>query len=129
MTNNYNTLPPQNIVEKTMEALTEHGFLPEFVPTGKEALKRINQIIPAGASVMNGGSRTLQEIGFTQQLKEKITPGTISTIQFLPRKILRNRRPSENRQLSLITILEAFTPSLKVESFLLPRHPGVKFRI
>lgn len=74
MTNNYNTLPPQNIVEKTMEALTEHGFLPEFVPTGKEALKRINQIIPAGASVMNGGSRTLQEIGFTQQLKEKNHP-------------------------------------------------------
>jgi hypothetical protein len=39
------------------------------VETGKEALAKILKLIPAGASVMNGSSRTLEEIGFLEYLK------------------------------------------------------------
>jgi L-lactate utilization protein LutB len=66
----FNELASQDIINKTEKALTECGFLPEFVKTKAEALERIKAFIPAGASVMNGSSRTLEEIGFVEYLKE-----------------------------------------------------------
>lgn len=66
----YNTLASAEIVETTSKALTEHGFKPERVATKEAALKRIIELIPAGASVMNGASRTLEEIGYIAHLKE-----------------------------------------------------------
>lgn len=56
-------------MKKTMEALKERGWLPELVATRTEALARIKALIPTGASVMNGSSRTLEEIGFVDFLK------------------------------------------------------------
>lgn len=66
----YDTLASENTINKTMKALGERGFLPELVPSRAEALSRIKELIPAGASVMNGSSRTLEEIGFVAYLKE-----------------------------------------------------------
>jgi L-lactate utilization protein LutB len=66
----YNVLAPQDIVEKTMKALSERGLLPELVTDRAQALERIKQLIPARASIMNGASRTLEEIGFVQYLKD-----------------------------------------------------------
>lgn len=39
------------------------------VETGAEALEKIKELIPAGASVMNGASVTLEQIGFIDYLK------------------------------------------------------------
>jgi len=66
----YDTLAPVDSVSKTMGALTDRGFLPESVASGAEALSRIKELVPARASVMNGSSRTLDEIGFVQYLKD-----------------------------------------------------------
>ncbi len=66
----YDNLAPHDVVEKTMAALKERGYLPEFVATRTEALARIKDFIPANAPVMNGSSRTLEEIGFVQYLKD-----------------------------------------------------------
>ena len=66
----YDTLAPVDSINKTIQALTERGFLPESVASGAEALSRIKELIPVGASVMNGSSRTLGEIGFVQYLKD-----------------------------------------------------------
>ena len=66
----YDKLSASAVVEATMKALTEHGFLPESVANGAEALARIKALIPAGVSVMNGSSTTLQEVGFVDYLKE-----------------------------------------------------------
>ena len=66
----YDTLAPVDSINKTIEALTERGFLPESVTSGSEALSKIKELIPAGVSVMNGSSRTLDEIGFVQYLKD-----------------------------------------------------------
>lgn len=52
-----------------MDALTERGHLPELVATRTDALARIKELIPNGASVMNGSSRTLDEIGLIAYLK------------------------------------------------------------
>jgi L-lactate utilization protein LutB len=67
---NYDTLASKDSIQKTITALKERGHLPELVETRAEALQRIKELIPQGASVMNGSSRTLEEIGFVDYLKE-----------------------------------------------------------
>lgn len=69
MTKTFNVLAAKEVIEKTEKSLTEHGFLPEFVETGADALARIKELVPKGASIMNGSSRTLEEIGFIDYLK------------------------------------------------------------
>jgi hypothetical protein len=65
----YNSLASKDIAEKTAEALRAHNFKPQILASGEEALAYIKSAIPQGASVMNGASRTLQQIGYIDYLK------------------------------------------------------------
>lgn len=65
----YTTLASKETVEKTIAALKERNVVAELVPTKADALARITTLIPAGASVTSGASRTLDEIGFTDLMK------------------------------------------------------------
>ncbi len=66
---NYDTIPSTDIIEKTAEALRERG-MEVFIATNRvEALAKIKELIPKGASVNNGSSRTLEEIGLLDYLK------------------------------------------------------------
>jgi L-lactate utilization protein LutB len=65
----YNQIASDESINKTMAALKEHGMEAEVVATGAEALARIKELIPSGASVMNGASRTLEQIGYIDYLK------------------------------------------------------------
>jgi YkgG family uncharacterized protein len=56
-------LPDHETVEKTVNALRANGFKAEAVPNRVAALERIRQLIPNGAEVMTGSSKTLEEIG------------------------------------------------------------------
>jgi L-lactate utilization protein LutB len=67
---NYDTLASKDTIQKTMTALKERGHWPELVETRSDALQKIKELIPQGVSVMNGSSRTLEEIGFVDYLKE-----------------------------------------------------------
>lgn len=66
----YTTLATGDTLTRTREALENHNFRTEVVATREEALARLKELIPANASVMNGSSRTLEEIGFVEYLKE-----------------------------------------------------------
>src|ERR1043166_665894 len=61
---NYAALPTPERVQRTLEAVKKRGINAELVETKEAALSRIQEIIPAEAVVMTGGSVTLQEIGF-----------------------------------------------------------------
>lgn len=65
----YEQLAPKEIVTKTAEALHANGIEPFVVGNGAAALAKIKAFIPKGASVMNGASRTLEQIGFVEYLK------------------------------------------------------------
>jgi len=65
----WDAVPTPQTVAKTLDALRAHGFKAESVPDRKAALDRIVSIVPNGAEVMTGASRTLDEIGFTDLLK------------------------------------------------------------
>lgn len=65
----YTQLASQEIIDTTVEALKGRRFTPMLVETGKDAFEMIQKLIPKGASVMNGSSVTLEEIGFVEYLK------------------------------------------------------------
>ena len=54
---------------KTVAALAERNIQAELIETKGDALAKIKELIPQGASVMNGASRTLEEIGYIDLLK------------------------------------------------------------
>ncbi len=65
----YNSLVSRETVEKTSAALNANNFKAILVNTKEEALEKIQELIPAGASVMNGASETLRQIGYLDLLK------------------------------------------------------------
>jgi L-lactate utilization protein LutC len=65
----YSTLASKESVAKTTEALAARGWLIATVETKEQALEEIKKRIPQGASVMNGSSTTLQQIGYIEYLK------------------------------------------------------------
>ena len=65
----YKTLATPETLTKTERALTANNFLPETLSTKETTLARIKELIPSGASVMNGSSTTLTQIGFVEYLK------------------------------------------------------------
>lgn len=67
---NYEKIASDSTIEKVVEALKARNIHAIVVDTKEEALKEIKKLIPAGASVMNGSSTTLKEIGFVDYLKE-----------------------------------------------------------
>lgn len=66
---NYDTLASEATLEKVKAGLAARNFEPIIVENGAEALEKIKELIPQGASVMDGASKTLEEIGFTDYLK------------------------------------------------------------
>ena len=63
-------LPSDETIERTVENLEANGFEVVVADSAAEALETLQSHIPAGVSVMNGHSTTLEEIGFAEQLTE-----------------------------------------------------------
>jgi len=61
-------LPDKETVDETIRALNAHGFRAELVPDRRAALEKVRSLIPNGAEVMTGSSRTLDEIGLVSAL-------------------------------------------------------------
>ncbi|HEX9721667.1 MAG TPA: lactate utilization protein [Candidatus Paceibacterota bacterium] len=66
---NYETLANPETIEKTINALALRGVEAVLVENRTEALEKVKSLVPVGASVMNGSSRTLEEVGFVDYLK------------------------------------------------------------
>jgi L-lactate utilization protein LutB len=66
---NYDILATDESIAKTIEALGKNGVEAMVVADKTEALAKIKELIPKGASVMNGSSTTLNQIGFIEYLK------------------------------------------------------------
>lgn len=64
----YAKLAAKESIEKVTTALTGRGYEVTLVKSGKDALEKIKNIVPQGASVMNGTSVTLEQIGYFDYL-------------------------------------------------------------
>jgi L-lactate utilization protein LutB len=56
-------------LETAVTNFTARNFHPHVVANGSEAIELIKTLIPLGSTIMNGASRTLEQIGFTELLK------------------------------------------------------------
>jgi len=65
----YDKLAPDDVLQETIKALKKKNVILSVVKNKIEALEKIKEIIPEGASVMNGSSTTLAQIGFIDYLK------------------------------------------------------------
>ena len=71
---NYDTLATQDMIDTLVKNAPEKGYEVLVVETGAEALAKIKELIPAGATVMNGSSTTLDQIGYINYLKSGTHP-------------------------------------------------------
>ncbi|MCE8424887.1 MAG: lactate utilization protein [Candidatus Methanoperedens sp.] len=90
----YDMLASKESIKKATEALKARNIIVELVDSRADALRRINQLIPAGKEVMTGGSTTLDEIGFTDLLKSGKHPW-----KNLKDKILSEKDPERQMEL------------------------------
>jgi len=88
----YNQLANKESLDKTIKALQEKGYNVLVTENGADALFKIKELIPQGASVMNGSSKTLEEVGFIDYLKTDAT-GWIN----LHEKILMEKDPAKQK--------------------------------
>ncbi|MFA7245173.1 MAG: LUD domain-containing protein [Candidatus Magasanikbacteria bacterium] len=65
----FETLKSSEVVDAVTKKLLEGDIVSFHVGSKTEALDKIKELIPAGASVMNGSSTSLNEIGFVDYLK------------------------------------------------------------
>lgn len=65
----WNAKPTDAVIARTVEAIKERGMEALVVEGKAAALAKLKELIPAGASVMEGSSTTLDEVGFTDYLK------------------------------------------------------------
>lgn len=61
----------QKLMEKTAEALRNNGFATQLACDGEDAVQRLLELIPYGATVGCGGSVTLNEIGIKHKLEQR----------------------------------------------------------
>ena len=66
----YNTIPNDAALAETVQNMQGRAFDVSVVDTREQALDAIIKMIPQGATVMNGSSTTLQEIGFVDYLQK-----------------------------------------------------------
>eukprot|EP01129_Flabellula_baltica_P008701 TRINITY_DN348_c0_g2_i1.p1 TRINITY_DN348_c0_g2~~TRINITY_DN348_c0_g2_i1.p1 ORF type:complete len:228 (+),score=70.41 TRINITY_DN348_c0_g2_i1:153-836(+) len=66
----YLSLASEESLEKTIAALQGFNYNVLVAENAEEALTKIKEVIPAGASMYNAGSTTLQQIGFTEYARE-----------------------------------------------------------
>lgn len=62
-------LASKESIDRVIAALTDHNIQTIVVSDRLQALAQVQTLIPSGASVVNGSSVTLQEIGYIDYLK------------------------------------------------------------
>ena len=67
---NWNTIPDQLVIEKTIQSLKANGIEAMVVDTGDAAKQKVLELIPEGSEVMTNTSVTADTIGLTSSINE-----------------------------------------------------------
>ncbi len=90
----YQTIATDEVISKAAQNLKERGVDTIVVENKEEALETIKKQIPSGASIMNGASITLEQIGFVDYLKSGAHPWSN-----LHERVLAEKDPAKQAQL------------------------------
>ena len=99
----YDTIPTTEVITKTVDALAKHHIEAIVVETKEEALAKIKELIPAGMSINNGSSRTLEEIGFIEYIKSGAHPWNN-----LHEAILKEADPARQAELRKLAVFSDY---------------------
>lgn len=91
--NNWETLANDEIVNQTANALTANGMKTFITQTAEEAKKKFFEILPAGASVMNMTSVTLNALGIAKEITES---GKYDSVR---NKLMKLDRKTQSREM------------------------------
>ncbi|MGB3019947.1 lactate utilization protein [Candidatus Roizmanbacteria bacterium] len=83
----------EEVVNKTIEALTKNGISAELVQTAEEAKNKLLSLIPEGAEVMTMTSITLEEAGLAKELNSS------SKYKSVRNKLASMNRDTEHREM------------------------------
>lgn len=64
----FDTIPTDEIINQTIEALKKNGIEAVVVNTGADAKSKLFEMIPASAEIMNNTSITMDQIGATEEI-------------------------------------------------------------
>ncbi len=92
----FDRLASDEQIAATQEALNAHNIQTVVVDTGEEARDYVLGLIPEGAEVYQGASRTLELIGVTKEIEES---GRYVAVRPLSRKLDRIKQNREWRKL------------------------------
>lgn len=99
----FDTLASQETIAKVTTNLMGKGYIVTTVPSSQEALETIKTLIQAGASIMNGSSKTLEQIGYIDYLKSGDHPWND-----LHAKILAEQDPQKQELLRRQSVLSDY---------------------
>lgn len=87
----YNTIPSDEIIKRTAEALRKRNIEVDIVDTKEEALERTLNLIPKGSEVFTSTSETLNQTGLLEALNNS---GDYESV----RNILNNNPSKEDKR-------------------------------
>lgn len=99
----YEELADEDVQNKTANALRERGYKVVLAQNADEALASIKSTVPSGASVMNGASVTLEQIGYIDYLKSGQHPW-----QNLHEAIVNEKDPTKQTRLRREALLSDY---------------------
>lgn len=99
----YTALASEDQLSQTVAALQARGINVTVVDTAADALNAVTALIPDGAKIMTGGSKTLQEIGLEARLIAKDHPWIN-----LKDEILAETDPAKQSELRYKSILAPY---------------------
>jgi hypothetical protein len=80
-------------VQRTLNALKKNNFIALFIQNASDALAEIFEMIPEGATIGVGGSQTLGQIGFFEEIKKHPVRLLNPSVQgMLPEEVVKMRR-------------------------------------
>ena len=68
--NKWMTIPAKEIVENTIKSLNENGIETYFFEDEEDAKKKVYEILPKNAEIMNMTSMTLETLGISKEIVE-----------------------------------------------------------
>jgi hypothetical protein len=67
---NWTKIPPDEVINQTVEALETNGFIVTVVNTKEEAKSRFFELVPQGSEVFTNTSTTLEVLGIEKEINE-----------------------------------------------------------
>lgn len=92
----YNTVPSEEIINKTIEAIKSRGMAAQVVETAREAREMVIAMIPKGSEVMTMSSETLRVTGIADAVNDS------SDYKSVRKELMGMDRETQGRQMQVL---------------------------